>query len=265
MTTKAIYILLLTLAGGASPAVALDMSVRPNAGEMTRLPAYCAVRLNNTSGSPEWNAWRSQIGENFNDIHHYCFALVAVNRYWAARNPSDRGFYLQRALNNFDYIINAAKPDFTLRAEVYSDRGNLYKLMGKPGEAAKDFNQALSANPRIAKPYLQLADLYAGSKLSKRALETVTEGLRHLPDSKSLQRRYLELGGKKPFPEPVAVKTAEPVSPKVVEPAPVPAAAAAPASAPVVSPEATPPAATVESPLPIGTPKNPYCRFCPPE
>jgi tetratricopeptide (TPR) repeat protein len=265
MTARAIFILLLAWAGSISPVAALDMSIRPNATEAMSMPPYCAARFSAAQGSPEWNSWVDRIGENFLDIHHYCFALVAVKRYWAARSPSDRGFYLQRALNNFDYIINAAKPDFTLRAEVYSDRGNVYKLMGKPGEAAKDFNQALSANPRIARPYLQLADLYAGSKSSKRALETVTEGLRHLPDSKSLQRRYLELGGKKPFPEPVVVKTAEPVPPQAVEPAPVPAAAAEPASAPVVSPEATPPATTVESPPPIGTPKNPYCRFCPPE
>ena len=148
------------------------MSVRPNAAEMRSLPPFCAVRLNGTQGSPEWNSWRSQIGENFLDIHHYCFALVAVNRYWGARNPADRGFYLQRALNNFNYIIEAAKPDFTLRADVYSDRGNLFKLMGKPGDAVKDFNQALSINPRNAKPYLQLADLYMGSKDTTRALET---------------------------------------------------------------------------------------------
>lgn len=264
MTARAICILLLALAGSIRPAVALDMSVRPNAGEMTRLPGFCAVRLNGTPGSPEWNAWRSKIGENFLDIHHYCFALTAVNRYWAARNPSDRGFYLQRALNNFDYIVNAAKPGFALRGEVYSDRGNLFKLMGKPGEAARDFNQALAVNPRIVRPYLQLADLYAGSKASKRALETVTEGLRHLPDSTALQRRYLELGGKKPFPEPVAAQVAEPVSPQPAEPAPAAEKTIQPAPATAGS-GGSEAAATIESPPPIGSPKNPYCRFCPPE
>lgn len=261
MTARVLYVLVLAWAWGANPAAALDMSVRPNAGEMRSLPPYCAARLNAAQGSPEWNAWRAQLGENFIDIHHYCFALVAVNRYWGARTPQDRGFFLQRAQNNFDYIVNAAKPDFPLRAEVHVKRGSLFRLMGKPGEAAKDFNQALAINPRLVKAYLQLADLNGAGKSRQRALEVVTEGLRHVPDSTALQRRYLELGGKKPFPEPVT-KEAEPAEVPPDTPATQPSAAAEPAEAAAVQP---PPAAQTEAPPAIGTPKNPYCRFCPPE
>lgn len=258
MTARAFF-MLLCLTGIASPALALDMSIRPNATEMLSMPPFCAARLNLKQGSPEWNAWRDRIGQNFTDIHHYCFALVAVKRYWGARTKQDRGFYLQRALNNYDYIVNAAKPDFALRAEVHADRGELFKLMGRPGEAAKDFNQALAINPRLVKPYLQLADLHAAGKSTTRALDIVTEGLRHVPDSTALQRRFLELGGKKPFPEPIAAKTAEPAQ--------APAPAVTPidsARAPAASSEAAP-AAAVESAPAIGTPGNPYCRFCPPE
>ncbi len=252
MRARAMPFLLLGWAFTISQAGAADMSVRPNAAEMMSLPPFCAARLNGAQGSPEWNTWRSRLGDNFLDIHHYCFALVAVDRYWGARTQQDRGFYLQRALNNFDYIVNAAKPDFPLRAEVYSDRGNLFKLMGKPGEAARDFNQAMSLNPKLVKPYLQLAELQVESKARARALETITEGLRQVPDSKALQRRYLELGGKKPFPEPVNVKAAE--------------QSAEPGSEAVKAEAASGPAeSAVEAKPVIGTPSNPYCRFCPPE
>jgi tetratricopeptide (TPR) repeat protein len=262
--TRAIYIPLLALACSINPAVALDMSVRPNAAEMMRLPPFCSARLNAAQGSPEWNAWRERVGENFVDIHHYCFGLVAIDRYWGARTQQDRSFYLQRAMNNFDYIVKAAKPDFALRADVYSDRGALFKLMGKPGEATKDFDKAISINPRLVKPYLQLADLHVAGKSPKRALETITEGLRHVPASTALQRRYLELGGKKPFPDPIVAKAVEPPSAQPEAAASKPEAAAEPAEAAADGSKAEPAAQTGASPT-IGTPQNPYCRFCPPE
>lgn len=243
---------------------AVDFSFRPNAAEMARLPPYCQAKFTLPQGSPEWNAWRDRIGQNFIDLHHYCSGLNFVNRYWSARNPKDRGFYLQNALNNFNYMVRAAKPGFALGAEVYSDRGALLKLMGKPGEAAKDFNQALSINPELVRPYLQLADLQVEGKETRHALETVTKGLRHVPDSKALQRRYLELGGKKPFPDPVASKAAAESALGQMGASASPEAAAEPVEAAAV--EAKPESGGQKGASPaIGTPTNPYCRFCPPE
>lgn len=256
--TARILFMLLCLVGSISSALAIEASPGPNAAEMASLPPYCQAKF--TLPLAEWGPWRDRIGQNFNDIHHYCFALTAVNRYWGARTKADRGFYLQRALNNFEYMVNALRPDFALGAELYSDRGNLFKLMGRPGEAAKDFRQAMAINPKFVRSYLQLADLQAAGKSKKDALKTVTEGLRHVPDSTALQRRYLELGGKKPFPDPIVAKAAEP-QPAQTEPA-APPPAAEPATAVERGPES---AAPTTAPPAIGTPKNPYCRFCPPE
>lgn len=250
---------LLGLAWGTS-ALAVETGLRPNPAEMLRLPAYCQAKFNLPRGTPEWNAWRDRIGENFNDIHHYCAGLNYMNRYWAARSKQDRGYYLQRAISNFDYMAKAEKPGFLLRAELYSNRGEVFRLMGRPGEAVKELNQALAADPRNVKTYLQLADLQVAGKAPARALETVSEGLRYVPDSTALQRRYLELGGQKPFPDPVVAKAAKPVAASSgadeATAQPVEAAGA----------EATSDtAAPIQSPPPIGTPNNPYCRFCPPE
>ncbi len=256
MTVKTFF-MLLCLASSISPAIAVETGLRPNAAEMLRLPPYCQARFKAAQGSPEWNAWRDQIGHNFIDLHHYCAGLNYVNRYWSARNARDRGFYLQRAMGGFDYLVKAEKPDFALRAELYSNRGGVFKLMRKPGEAVRDYNKALSINPRIVKPYLELANLHVAGKSSSRALETITEGLRHLPDSTALQRRYLELGGKKPFPEPLMAIVAEP------EPVPVAETTQIEPATPTSS--ASEQAAIPEDKPSIGTPTNPYCRFCPAE
>lgn len=256
--------MLLALIFGVGPVAAVETGFRPNAAEILTLPPYCQAKYNLPPGSPEWNAWQARIGRNFIDLHHYCSALNYLNHYWGARRKQDRSFYLQQAMNGFDYMVKAEKPDFALRAELYSNRGEVFKLMGRPGEAAKDFNQALSVNPELVKPYLQLADLHVAGRSPKRALEAVSEGLRHVPDSTALQRRYLELGGKKPFPEPVVAKVAEPATGQPETPASKLEAAAEPVEAAAVGSRPEPAAQTEAAPA-IGTPKNPYCRFCPPE
>lgn len=251
----------------SAPAAAIDLSSVPNAVEMMRLPPYCAAKFRSPQDPNEVKIWRDRIGSNFGDLHHYCEGLNFVNRYWGSRKSSDRGYYLQQAKNNFDYMVKAEKPDFTLRSELYSNRGEVFKLMGKLGEAINDLNKAMSINPNIVKPYLQLADLYEGGKDKVRALEVITKGLNNIPNSKALQRRYTELGGKLPYPEAVAKTmpaemTKDEGKPEVKsEAASHSEDATSQAAADTKPTEPTVPAPQIESPK-IGSPKNPYCRFC---
>lgn len=263
MLIKCITVLLLGLACALDLAHATDLTTRPNPAEMTSLPVYCQVRLNGL-GKPEFKVWEGKIGKNFEDIHHYCFGLNWMSRSLRTGSAQDRGYYLTQAIGNFDYVVRAEKPDFNpeIRAEVYLGRGEAYKLMGRPGEALSDFTKALTINPKMLRAYLLLADLQVSGKEKADALETITRGLRQNPDSKTLQRKYLELGGKKPFPEPQVEKAEEPKSPQqaALPPAAAQGVADAPA-APAHKPETDAPPMEQH----IGTPKNPYCRFCPPE
>lgn len=230
-------------------AIATDLSFNPNAQEMLLMPPYCKVKFTAPQDSPEWQAWRARIGENFIDLHHYCAALNFVNRYWGARNALDRSFYLKEAMGNFDYMVKAAKPGFPLLAELYSNRGDVFKLQGQPAQAIEDYNRAIKINPGLSKPYLQLIDLYEGEKQRGKSLEVATQGVRNNPASKALQRRYLELGGKRPFPKPAQAEAS----------ADAPATKSESGASEQVAPART----TDEPPPKIGSPTNPYCRFCP--
>ena len=251
---RAMFTLLLTITVGT--VMATELGFNPTPIEMQRMPAYCKAKFTAPQGSPGWQIWRDRLGENFIDIHHYCSGLNWVNRYWSTTNVTDRKFYLERALDEITYMVKAQKPGFPLRANVLSSRGDVFKLAAKPGEAIKDFSEAVAINPKMVKPYLQLAKLYVDSKNQRQALEAISEGLRYTPDSTALQSRYLELGGKKPFPEPVAQQASE-TGAAETESAPADTASSEPS-------DQVTPATPAEEPR-IGTPTNPYCRFCPPE
>ncbi|MDP2110551.1 MAG: hypothetical protein Q8N48_08610 [Thiobacillus sp.] len=221
----------------------------PTAEETKVLPDFCQnpARWNSILGpAAVWN-------------NHTCYGINWINRYYKSRSPGEKRYSLQNALGDFNYSVTKLPSDFALMPEIYMYRGITYGLMDRVGEAVADLQKAIGMNAKLVRANNELADLYEG-KLSQpgKALEIITEGLRHNPDAKSMQRRYTRLGGKLPYPEPLSRP-----EPAVAETPPGPAQGAAPEAAPVATPvEKADAAPGAEKPT-IGTPKNPYCRFCP--
>jgi tetratricopeptide (TPR) repeat protein len=254
-TLKKIELILALVWVALAPPVAAEW--KPSQADMGALPPYCAARFDEKSDA--FKRWRASMGGDFIHVHHYCAGINFVNRARGIASAKDRQGTLGAALTNFDYMLSHTQPDFYLRPEILMNRGIALSLMNKPGEAVGDLLKAIEADPKLPRVYVTLADMYDKQKNRGKALEVVTQGLRHNPDTRSLQRRYTELGGKLPYPAPL-----EPASPEVSAAKPEDIPAVAPAQA-VVEPA---PAATVASPEPlvqptIGSPKNPYCRFCP--
>lgn len=263
------------------PAPAALASWAPSQAEMAALPPYCAARFN--EGSPAFRSWRSSMGSDFIHLHHYCAGVNFLNR-GRGSFSSGRKDTLGAAVREFDYVLGNVSSSFSLRPEILMNRGVALSLLKRDGEAIGNLLEAIKLDPRQARAYSALADLYVKQNNRRKALETVSEGLRQSPDTKALQRRYVELGGKLPYPAPVAEPAA--ASPAAAAPAaamaaPVvgseaPAASAAEAAvapaekvesasdrAAAVAPATTPPASDASSPPKIGSPTNPYCRFCP--
>ncbi|WP_324780166.1 tetratricopeptide repeat protein [Thiobacillus sedimenti] len=227
----------------------------PSQAEMAVLPAYCAAKFGESQHPEAAKVWRASMGSDFVHVHHYCAGLNFVNRASAMTSQNkDRRGTLEAAVRNFDYMLVHTHPDFYLRPEILMNRGIALSMMNRTGEAVGDLLKSIEADPGQPRAYLALADLYEKQKNRAKALETVTEGLRHNPDTKSLQRRYAELGGKLPYPEPVA---AEPAGSSVAKPDDPAAGQGAPA------PGVTPPESGPSAEPKIGSPDNPYCRFCP--
>ena len=238
----------------------------PTEAELSGLPPFCAVKYRAMHGDRDApKIGESMIGSQFRNSHHYCNALNFLNRYYRAPFIPGAKTYLAMARGDFSYMVDHLYPDSSLAAESYLYLGIVNSLMKNDAEASLAFQQAISRNPNLAKGYLAFADYYSERKQRAKALEVVTQGLRNVADSKALKRRYQELGGKLPYPEPVVV------SPKPEAPATKPVEVGnanmtqgEPAKAATAKPDIPADSATNKKDV-IGTPKNPYCRFCPPE
>lgn len=238
------------------PIASVKAGWEPTPAEMATLPPYCAARFN--QGSDAFKNWQTSMGGDFIHIHHYCVGLKLLNH---ARGTftSKKNETLAAAVGEFDYVLTHVAPDFYMRPEVLMNRGIALSMMKRDGEAVSNLLQAIELNPKQPRAYATLADLYDKMKNRGKALETVSEGLRHNPDTRSLQRRYTQLGGKLPYPEPIRPTQAAdtPVTP------PADAAPSAVTAAPTEPAKSEPAAAPASAEQPkIGSPNNPYCRFC---
>lgn len=199
--------------------------------------------------------------QNNMHMHHYCDGLRFLDRAYASmRDKDDMRYNLQRSIGNFDYVLSHTPEDYSMRGEVHVGKARALKLLGKRGEAVSEYHKALRYSLESPDVYVALADHYKETGDKQKALELVTEGLKHNPNAKALKRRYSELGGKLPYPEPIQKVEAETAKPetKAVENQPKP-------EAPVTVAPTEPASVSVDSTTEpkIGSPKNPYCRFCP--
>lgn len=248
----------------------------PRDDELKLLPSFCTAKLKHKYNDPEYQAVLSVHGPDFEHSHHYCAGINFLRRYYQAQNPPDRRFMLVEATNNLTYMVTHAKPDYLLMPDVYLNRGKAYALGKHTAEAMADFLKAIELNPKLGKAYLELSDLYKEIKQSDKALAVLTDGLRHLPQSKALKRRYDELGGKKPYPEPYAPpeekKEVVEAPPQKPDDALTPAAVRAKREGEQPAPArdegatsataATPENSATPAPAASGSARNPWCRFC---
>ena len=233
------------------------------------------VWYENLKGNPVLDRPENLIAKGAVSFHHYCWAEVHMTRYYSSRNQNEKKAELLSAYNDYSFIISHPQwlpANWPYLPKMYVKQGGSAALMGKDQEAIGSFLKALEIDPKFELAYAALADFMAKKENKSKALEYLTEGLKHKPESKRLKRRYTELGGKQPYPVPYAKPESDKQealsSPDNPATTPLPDAATtidAPPEAPPANIQneqiqQTPPPLESET---LGTPDNPYCRFCP--
>lgn len=159
------------------------------------MPSYCAGRYARTTNHAEYRRWELQYGPDFLHTHHLCDGIGLLNKYPRATGNVEKREMVKTIMGNLNYMIQNAKPDFKLMPDVYYYRSQAHQLSGKTSEAVSDLRKAIELNHAYVPAYTLLANYLQRQGQQQEALRIVSDGLRHNPDSVSLQRLYERLGG----------------------------------------------------------------------
>jgi tetratricopeptide (TPR) repeat protein len=224
----------------------------PSPGELTRLPPYCPhTQIISTHYGRKQSATKHDAttkpfvnlyGPDFWHLHHYCFGLVAALRAESQLKPSDRQKQLIESISQYDYVIRNVGQSSLILPELHLKKGISLIKLKRGEEAVHQLKRAIQLNPDFAQAYIELSNYYADSGKQALALQTLEEGLSISPDTTSLKQRYAELGGTKTFASPQKETTPKQQAPQ---------------------PEAAQGNEAPRADEQIGSPTNPYCRFCP--
>lgn len=193
------------LLGAATPALAQTIpgygSLEDyDAREVALLPRYCMHtqvfrdRVPGGSNPDEIRRWSAALGPAYNAMHHYCWGLMKTNRaVLLARNKQTRDYYLGSSITEFDYVLQRVQPDFALRPEILSKKGeNLLKLGDAPAALAV-LQEAAELKPDYWPPYAAMSDYFKSAGELKLAREWLDKGLQAAPDARPLRTRLQDL------------------------------------------------------------------------
>ena len=172
--------------------------------ELAKLPGFCIYTLAFRAKLPAGNnpseieRLTREMGPSFNNMHHYCWGLMKTNRaIFLARTQQDRRFYLGSAINEFDYVIQRAPPDFVLLPEILTRKGeNLIRLDRGP-EGMSELRRAIQIKADYWPTYAAMSDYYKENGEPAKAREWLEKGLTAAPDTRALTRRLAELDSAK--------------------------------------------------------------------
>ena len=175
------------------------------AGELALTPPFCqdVQTINGWSQygheSPRAPHWVSLMGKTFWGMHHYCWALVNIQRSKAAGlSKQMRDFMIHSAIADHYFVVNIAPPSFVLLPEIYFRIGEAHVMVQEYPQAIAAFEKSREIKPDYWPPYVAQAELLEKMGMKSKALALLDEGLQKMPGEPTLTRHVKRLGGKPP-------------------------------------------------------------------
>jgi len=163
-------------------------------GELAMLPSFCQdvqglTGWTKTNPSPRTPYWIGLMGDTFWAMHHYCWAMVHLQRAQAGDvTPQMRTFLIKGAISDFYYVVKNSPPDFVMLPELYYRTGKAYAMLGDWVNATEEFAKSRRLKPDYWPSYTGEADVLMGVGKPREAQEMIEEGLKHSPDQPALLR-----------------------------------------------------------------------------
>ena len=148
--------------------------------------------------SPRAPYWESVMGKTFWGVHHFCWALIHLQR--AARagiSKQERDHMIRVAISDFYYVIHEAKRNnedqFVLLPELYYRAGEAYVLLQEFAPAIAEFERSRQAKADYWPAYMAQAQVHARLGMRSQARELLEAGLKLMPDEPNLREAYRKL------------------------------------------------------------------------
>lgn len=149
--------------------------------------------------SPRAPYWEGLLGKTFWDVHHYCWALIHMQR--ALRpgvSKQERDHTIRVAIRDYYYVINAARRNgddsMPLLPELFYRSGEAYVLLGDYAQAIIEFERSREAKADYWPPYVAQANLHQRLGMNAKARELLETALKLMPDEPNLQEALRKLG-----------------------------------------------------------------------
>jgi len=193
----AVLALCLTMSPNDSSA-ALQGEIKPH--EVKLLPEYCpyTIPFSPTYGSQEGTRlWIQKLGKAFESMHHYCWALIALNRAnrFNATSAEKRHNY-SSVVADIEFVLRYADDTFPLMPEILTRRAEAFIKLDEFERAERDLLRALAIKPDYWPAYAKLAEGLGAQGRKKQAIEVLKDGIRKSRDPRMLQRMLNELEGR---------------------------------------------------------------------
>lgn len=196
---------LIVMSDGAAPATLIpgysdNVNYSFDPREVALLPHYCKYTKVFRDSVPEGKnkaeieRWYSVMGPSFNHVHHYCWGLMKTNRaLLLAKDTKTKRFYLTSSIDEFNYVLRNASPDFVLRPEILTKKGENLISLGRGVEGVTELEHAIEIKQDYWPPYADLSDYYESTGNVAKARGLLEKALTFAPDAKPLTRRLAEL------------------------------------------------------------------------
>ena len=196
---------LIVMSDGAAPATLIpgysdNVNYSFDPREVALLPHYCKYTkvfrdsVPDGKNKAEIERWYSVMGPSFNHVHHYCWGLMKTNRaLLLAKDTKTKRFYLTSSIDEFNYVLRNASPDFVLRPEILTKKGENLISLGRGVDGVTELEHAIEIKQDYWPPYADLSDYYENAGNVAKARELLEKALTFAPDAKPLTRRLAEL------------------------------------------------------------------------
>lgn len=181
-------LLLVLLLSGSGAAHAF--TYQPTRLEYYLMPPYCQARMSdfymNRRGAwrihlpineDEIDRWKSTIGYDWANLHHYCFGTVLLSKTQMPGKRDKRSFYYKQAVQEIDYTRSRSKVGAPLWDKMTVDYARALEGTGNVQQALAELATLLQRSPEHTPTRLAMAQTLERQGELPKAIKVLEEGL----------------------------------------------------------------------------------------